>query len=94
VEWLIRGWDGPHLIALAVGLAAGVTLVAIGFSGYAEFSGALCAVSVRWAMWQIPPAGRSRASGTPPGAWSRLGQLAVTVLLVTLTLEVVLAPLR
>jgi hypothetical protein len=94
VEWLLRGWDGPQIIALGVGLAAGITLVTIRFGGYAELVGVACAVLVRWAMWQIPPPGRSKAPGRPPEGWSRLAQLAVTVLLVTLSVEAVLAPLR
>ncbi|MDX6647401.1 MAG: hypothetical protein QOK40_3128 [Miltoncostaeaceae bacterium] len=94
MEWLLRGWDTPQILALAVGLGAGITLVVFGLSGYAELAGTACAVIARWAMWQIPPPGRSAAPGRPPDGLSRLGQLAVTVLLVTLSLEVVLAPLR
>jgi len=94
VEWLLRGWDAPQIMALAAGLAAGIILVIFRFSGYAELAGAACAVLARWAMWQIPPPGRSKAPGRPPEGVSKLGQLAVTVLLVSLTLEVVLAPLR
>jgi hypothetical protein len=90
----MRGWRGPQLTALAVGLAAGVTLVIFRFSGYAELAGTSCAVLARWAMWQIPPPGRSRSPGRPPDGLSQLGQLAVAVLLVTLALEVALAPLR
>ena len=94
MEWLVRGWDGPQVLALAVGLAAGLTLVVFRFSGYAEVVGTACAVLTRWAMWQIPPPGRSKAPGTPPDGMSQLARLAVTVLLVTLALEAVLAPLR
>jgi hypothetical protein len=94
VEWLFRGWDAPQIMALAAGLGAGITLVIFRFSGFAELVGAACAVLARWAMWQIPPPGRSKAPGRPPEGLSQLAQLAVTVLLVSLTLDAVLAPLH
>lgn len=92
MDWLLRGWDREQVIALCVGLAAGGALVALGKLGLAEFGAVFAAVTLRWAMWQIPPPGRSRAAGSPSDARSRLAQLAVAVLLVTLMLEVALAP--
>jgi hypothetical protein len=80
------------MVAAAAGLVAGLALVILGFSGLAELGGVSSAVGVRWSLWQIPPPGRSKAPGTPPNGWSRLGQLAVAVLLVILALEVVVAP--
>jgi hypothetical protein len=94
MHWLLGGWDREQIIALCVGLAAGGALVMLGKLGLAEFGAVFAAVTLRWAMWQIPPPGRSRAAGTPPDALSRLTQLSVTVLLVTLTLEVILTPAR
>ena len=94
MEWLRQGWHKEQWIALVVGLVAGVALVLVGRSGWAEFGAVMCAVGLRWAIWQIPPTGRSRAVGTPPDAWSRLGQLAVAALLITLVLEIALTPLR
>jgi hypothetical protein len=92
MHWLTRGWDRDHWVALCVGLAAGIALVILGIAGVAEIGAVGSAVLLRWAMWQIPPPGRSRAAGTPADAFSRLAQIAVAVLLVTLVLEIVLAP--
>ncbi len=94
MDWLRRGWDREHWIALGVGLAAGIVLVLLGKGGLAEVGAVLSAVVLRWAIWQIPPPGRSRAPGTPPNGLSRLGQLAVTALIVTLMLEIALSPLN
>ena len=94
MDWLTRGWDKEHVIALCVGLAAGITLVLLDKGGLAEFGAVLTSVGLRWAIWQIPPPGRSRVVGTPPGGLSRLGQLAVTVLLITLFIEIATSPLR
>ena len=94
MDWLTRGWDKDQVIALCVGLAAGITLVLLNKGGLAEFGAVIAAVGLRWAIWQIPPPGRSRAVGTPPDGLSRLGRLAVTVLLVTLVLEIAMSPLH
>jgi hypothetical protein len=94
MDWLRRGWDREHWIALGVGLAAGITLVTLGKGGLAEIGSVLSAVMLRWGLWQIPPPGRSRAAGTPPDGLSRLGQLAVAALLVTLVLDIVTSPLH
>ena len=94
MDWLKRGWDRDHWVALGVGLAAGIALVLLGKGGLAELGAVFSAVVVRWAMWQIPPPGRSRASRAPSDAASRLGQLAVAVLLVTLALEIAWSPLH
>lgn len=94
MDWLTRGWDREHWIALSVGLAAGIALVTLGKGGLAEIGSVLSAVILRWGMWQIPPPGRSRAAGTPPDALSRLVQLAVAALLITLVLEIATSPLR
>jgi hypothetical protein len=94
MDWLTRGWDREHWIALGVGLAAGIALVTLGKVGLAEIGSVMSAVMLRWGMWQIPPPGRSRAAGTPPDGLSRLGQLAVAVLLVTLVLDIATSPLH
>jgi len=94
MDWLTRGWDREHSIALGVGLAAGIALVTIGMGGLAEIGSVLSAVTLRWGLWQIPPPGRSRAAGTPPDGLSRLGQLAVAALLVTLMLDIATSPLH
>ena len=94
MEWLIRGWDQPHYLCAAVGVVASLALVLLGWTGLAVVGGPAVAVCARWAIWQIPPPGRSRAEGTPPDGWSRLAQLAVAVLLVTLVVAVVDAPFR
>ncbi len=91
VDWLRRGWDQGHWVAACVGVAAGVALALMDASGLAEAGAVFAAVGMRWGMWQIPPTGRSRAAGTPPDGVSRLGQLAVAVLLITLTVEIVRA---
>lgn len=88
MHWLTRGWDLEHRVALCVGLAAGIALVLLGKGGLAEFGAVFAAVVLRWAIWQIPPPGRSRAVGTPADGGSRLLQLAVAVLLVTLVVEI------
>lgn len=92
MDWLTSGWDREHWVALAVGLAAGIALVVLGKGGLAEIGAVFAAVTLRWAIWQIPPPGRSRAMGTPPDGFSRLMQIAVAVLLVTLFFEIVTAP--
>lgn len=92
--WLTQGWDKEHVIALCVGLAAGIALVLMDKGGLAEFGAVLASVGLRWAIWQIPPPGRSRAVGTPPDGLSRLGQLAVAVLLITLVIEIATSPFR
>ncbi len=94
MDWLTGGWDREHVIALCVGLAAGTALVLQGFGGLAEFGAVIASVGLRWAIWQVPPPGRSRAVGTPPGGLSRLGQLAVAVLLITLAVEIVVSFFR
>ncbi len=94
MDWLTGGWDKEHVIALCVGLAAGITLVLVNKGGLAEFGAVLASVGLRWAIWQIPPPGRSRPGGTPPDGLSRLGQLAITVLLLTLIIEIALSPLH
>mgnify|MGYP003430308776 CR=1 FL=1 len=94
MDWLLHGWDRQQVIAFCVGLVAGIALVLLGAVGLAEFGAVFAAVTLRWALWQIPPPGRSRASSAPPDALSQLGRLAVALLLVTLTLELVLAPLH
>ena len=94
MEWLLRGWDGPEVMALVAGLDSGLVLVVFEFGAWAEIAGAFCAVLARWAMWQIPPPGRSRARGRPAEGFSQLVRLAVLVLLATLSLEIVLSPVR
>lgn len=94
MEWLTREWDQGHWVAGCVGVAVGVSLVLLGVSGLAEVGGVLVSLLMRWAMWQIPSPGRSRAEGAPPDAVSRLGQLAVTVLLIVLVLELATSPLH
>ena len=94
MDWLTRGWDREHWIALGVGLAAGIALVTLGKGGLAEIGAVLSAVILRWGLWQIPPPGRSRAARTPPDGLSRLAQLAVAALLITLALEIAMSPLR
>ena len=94
MEWLTKGWDQGHRVAVAVGLAAGVALAVLGMSGLAELGAVLVSLMMRWGLWQIPPPGRSRAPGSPSDAGSRLAQLAVVVLLVTLVIEIVMSPLH
>lgn len=94
MDWLSRGWDQAQWIATGVGLCAGVVLVVLGFSGLAELAAAGIAICLRWALWQIPPPGRSRATGTPRDGFSHVGRVAVVVLLVTLTLEIIATPFR
>ena len=94
MEWLTRGWDREHFICTTVGVAAGVCLVLLRARGLAEVGSLLVAVCSRWAMWQIPPPGRSRAPGMPADGLSRLGQIAVVVLGVTLLAEVAAAPFQ
>lgn len=94
MEWLTRGWDQGHWVAVGVGLAAGVALAVLGMSGLAELGAVAVALMMRWGLWQIPPPGRSKAPGTPPDAGSRLLQLAVVVLVVTLVIEIVMSPLN
>ena len=94
MEWLTKGWDQGHWVAVGAGLAAGVALAVLGMSGLAELGTVAVALMMRWGLWQIPPAGRSKALGTPPDAGSRLLQLAVVVLLVTLVIEIVMSPLN
>lgn len=94
MDWLTRGWDQAQWTAFGAGLAAAVALVVLGFSGLAELGGVLVSAGMRWAMWQIPPPGRSRATGAPSDATSRLAQVAVAVLLVTLAVEIGAAPFR
>lgn len=94
MEWLTRGWDQGQRVAVGVGLAAGVVLAALGMSGLAEIGAVSVALMMRWALWQIPPPGRSKAPGSPADSGSRLMQLAVVVLLVTLVIEIVLSPLN
>lgn len=94
MEWLTKGWDQGHWVAATVGLAVGVALAVLGFAGLAEVGAVLVALVTRWGLWQIPPAGRSKAQGPPSDFASRLGQLAVVVLLVTLVIEIVTSPLH
>ncbi len=94
VDWLTGNWDQGHWVSAAVGVAAAVALVLEGYAGLAVVGAPLAAVGARWAMWQIPPPGRSRAAGTPSDGWSRLGQLAVAVLMFTLVLALVDVPFR
>jgi len=94
VEWLTRGWDQGQWVAVGVGIAVGVALTALGMSGLAEVGAVGVALMMRWALWQIPPPGRSKAPGSPADSGSRLMQLAVVVLLVTLVIEIVLAPVN
>lgn len=94
MDWLTRGWDREHWVALVVGLAAGIALVLLGTGGLAELGAVLTAVVLRWGLWQIPPPGKARRAAAPSDAFSRLMQLAVAVLLVTLVLEIVISPLR
>lgn len=94
MNWLTHDWDQTQWTAFGVGVAAGVLLVVLGFSGLAELGAVGVALTLRWAIWQIPPPGRSRAGGTPPDAGSRLLQLLVSVLLVLFVAEIVFAPLR
>ena len=88
MEWLIRGWDLGGVLAAAAGMVAGVVLVVWGQSGFGEVAAVLVAISALWARWQIPPPGRSRAPGSPPDAWTRVGRLVVAVLLVVLVADV------
>ena len=94
MHWLIADWDETQWASFGVGAAAGVALVVLGFSGLAELGGVGASLTLRWAIWQIPPPGRSRAAGTPPDAGTRLGQLFVSILLVLLAVEILAAPLR
>jgi len=94
VEWLTRGWDQAHYLSAAVGVAAALALVLLGWSELAVVGAPLVSVGSRWAIWQIPPPGRSRAPGTPPDGWSRLAQLAVAVLIFTLVVAVLVSPFR
>jgi hypothetical protein len=94
VEWLTRGWDQGHKVAVGVGIAVGVALAALGMSGLAEIGAVSVALMMRWALWQIPPPGRSKAPGSPADSGSRLMQLAVVVLLVTLVIEIVMSPVN
>jgi hypothetical protein len=94
VDWLTRGWDQAHYVSAAVGAAAALALVLLGWSELAVVGAPLVSVGARWAFWQIPPPGRSRAPGTPPDGWSRLGQLAVAVLIFTLVATLVAVPFR
>ena len=94
MEWLTRGWDQGHRVAVGVGLAVGVALAALGMSGLAEIGAVSVALMMRWALWQIPPPGRSKAPGSPDDSGSRLMQLAVVVLLVTLVIEIVMSPVN
>lgn len=91
VDWLVRDWDQGNAIAFVVGATAGVALALVGFHGLAELGAGVVAAIIRWSLWQIPPPGRSRAAGPPPDALSRLSQVVIAVLLVTLLLELVLA---
>jgi hypothetical protein len=92
VEWLTRGWDQGQRVAVGVGLAAGVVLALLGMSGLAEIGAVSAALMLRWGLWQIPPPGRSKAPGSPDDAGTKLVQLAVVVLLVTLVIEIVVSP--
>lgn len=94
MDWLTHDWDQTQWTAFGVGIAAGLVLVVLGFSGLAEVGAVGAALALRWAIWQIPPPGRSRARGTPPDAGSRLLQLLVAVLLVLFVAEIVVAPIR
>ena len=88
MDWLTNDWDQGHWISFAVGLAAGVTLAVWRLTGLAELGAVGVAVCARWSLWQIPPPGRSRATGTPPDGWARMGQVIVAVLLATLVVDV------
>ena len=94
MDWLSRGWDQAQWIATAVGVCAGTALVVLGFPGLALIGATGIAMCLRWALWQIPPPGRSRAEGTPSDAMSHIGRVAVVVLLVTLTLAILVSPLE
>jgi hypothetical protein len=87
VDWLVRDWDQGSVIAFVVGAATGIALVLIGAHGLAELGAGLVSAGIRWSLWQIPPPGRSRALGTPADGWSRIAQVVIAVLLVTLLLE-------
>jgi hypothetical protein len=94
VEWLTRGWDQGHGVSAALGVTVGITLVATGFSGLAEVAAGAIAAAARWALWQIPPPGRSRAPGPPPDGLSLLARVVVAALGVVLLAEIVAAELR
>lgn len=92
--WVTRDWDDKQWTSFGVGIAAGIALVVLGFSGLAEVGAVGAALMLRWAIWQIPPPGRSKAEGTPSNAGERMMQLFVAVLLVLFAVEIVAAPLR
>lgn len=94
MEWLFRDWDAHHRIAMGVGLVAGLTLVVMGRPGIAELGAILTALALRWAIWQIPPPGRSKAPGTPADGGARLAQLAIAVVLVILGVDVLAQAVR
>jgi hypothetical protein len=94
VDWLTRGWDQAQYVCAAVGVAAALALVLVGFVALGVIGAPLLSVVARWSIWQIPPPGRSKAAGTPSDGWSRLAQLAVAVLIVTLLIAVIDAPFR
>ena len=91
---MTHDWDQQQWIAAAVGWVTGIALLVMGQAGIAEVGALLAALVLRWAMWQIPPPGRSAAVGAPADSASRLGQLAVAVILVVLTLDLLTAPLH
>jgi hypothetical protein len=88
VDWLMRDWDRWQAGCGMVGVIAGVALVLSGTSVVAEVVALTSAVGCRYASWQIPPSGRSKAEGSPPDALPRLSRLAVAVLIVVLVAEV------
>jgi hypothetical protein len=89
MEWMVRGWRSGDTVAFCVAVAAGVALVVSGLGGFAVVAAVALACGVRWAQWQIPPPGRSRAAGSPDDAGRQLGRVATAVLIVVLAAEVV-----
>ena len=95
VDWLTRNWDQGHWVSAALGGGGGRwPWCWRGTRGWPWSGRRGAAVAARWAMWQIPPPGRSRAAGTPSDGWSRLGQLAVAVLMFTLVVALIDVPFR
>jgi hypothetical protein len=92
MDWVRKNWDEGSWPSAGVGIVAGGALALLGHGGFAEIAALLVALCVRWAIWQIPPPGRSKAPGTPPDGGSRLAAVAIVVLAVTLLFELVRVP--